>query len=35
LSRDKKDKDIIVFSNDIQDKVIVFVSYLVIMNKTN
>ena len=30
----KKDRDIIVFGSDVQDEVIVSVSYLVMMNKT-
>jgi hypothetical protein len=29
-----KNRDIIVFGSDVQDKVTIFVSYLVIMNKT-
>jgi len=30
----KKIKDKIIFNSGIQDKIIVFISYLVIMNKT-
>jgi hypothetical protein len=30
----RKDRDIIVFGSDVQDGVIVSVSYLVMMNKT-
>jgi len=33
--QDKKEiKDKIIFNSGIQDKIIVFISYLVIMNKT-
>jgi len=34
MRQDKKNRDIIVFGSDVQDKVTIFVSYLVIMNKT-